>query len=72
MSKFRKYTFEDIEVPEYMMTGRLAHVSPLALKILYKRGYQSREALEDALFGKLDKTLFIRCGVKPFASAIGI
>lgn len=59
MSKFRKYTFEDIEVPASMLTGRLAHVSPLALKILYKRGYQSREALEDALFGKLDKTLFM-------------
>lgn len=59
MSKFRKYTFEDIEVPASMLTGRLAHVSPLALKILYKRGYQSREALEDALFGKLNQTLFM-------------
>lgn len=52
-----KYTYTDISVPENLVTGELKRISPLALKIAYKRGYQTTEALKEYFFGSLADSL---------------
>lgn len=52
-----KYTYTDVSVPEHLITGELKHVSPLAIKIAYKRGYQTTEDLTEFFFGSLSSVL---------------
>ncbi len=49
-----KYIFTDVEVPQEIIVGKLVEVSPLILKILYKRGYCTAKEMEDMLFGNLE------------------
>jgi len=57
MAKQTTYTFHETVLPPDLQTGPLASVSPLVLQILYKRGFQTSEAMSDMLFGHLDWSL---------------
>lgn len=57
MPKLTQYTFQDVTVPPELITGPLAQVSPLVLKILYKRGCHTAAAMAAALFGNLEWSL---------------
>lgn len=51
------YTYHETVLPPELQTDPLASVSPLVLQILYKRGFQTVEAMSDMLFGHLDWSL---------------
>lgn len=51
-----KYTYQSIQAPEQIYKA-LPSIYPLCLDILYKRGYRSKEQLQDFLFPDLNKVL---------------
>lgn len=56
-AKTIQYTFQDVTVPSELITGALENVSPVVLKILYKRGYRTAEALTHVLFDDIEWSL---------------
>ncbi len=57
MKNLTKYEYTDIEVPEELITKELSAVSPLVVKILYKRGFRTSEEISNMLFGNLKWSL---------------
>lgn len=55
--KIVKYTYTKIERPAVPLPARLAAVDPICLDILYNRGIQTPEAMENFLFPSLLKQL---------------
>ena len=53
----KKYIFNKVERPNFPLPPRLAAVYPVFLNILYSRGIQTPEAMEEFLFPSLTKSL---------------
>ena len=53
----KKYIFNKVERPNFPLPPRLAAVDPVCLNILYSRGIQTPEAMEEFLFPSLTKSL---------------
>jgi len=56
-AKTVQYTFQDATVPPELITDALQNVPPIILKILYKRGYHTAEALTRVLFNDITWSL---------------